>query len=140
MSLQRSPMPPRRQPLARTAGLARSAPLDRSSVLERRAPLRPVSAKRAAQNRVRRTMIAALYPDRPLCFVPWCPRWADDVHAPLTRARGGSITDPDNQKPLCREHHDEITFTPESALGWAYELGLLIHSWDAPAADGGEAA
>lgn len=76
-------------------------------------------------------MIAALWPERPKCYVPWCPLPADDVHEPLTRARGGSITDPANARPLCRGHHDEITFRPESELQWAYDLQLLIHSWDA---------
>lgn len=56
---------------------------------------------------------------------------ADDIHEPLTRARGGSIVDPDNQAPLCRPCHDEVTFRPESELGWAYAIGLLVHSWDA---------
>jgi hypothetical protein len=40
--------------------------------------------------------------------------------------------------PLCRACHDEVTFRPDSELGWAYEIGLLVHSWDAP--KGGEAA
>jgi hypothetical protein len=56
---------------------------------------------------------------------------ADDLHEPLTRARGGSITDKGNQVPLCRPCHDEITFSPESELQWAYDAGLLVHSWDA---------
>jgi hypothetical protein len=76
-------------------------------------------------------MVNALYPERPQCVRPGCPRLADDIHEPLTRARGGSITDPDNQVPLCRPCHDEVTFRPESELGWAYEIGLLVHSWDA---------
>ena len=99
-------------------------------------------------------MVAGLFPERPLCVVydasqrtpgpipdeviSRCGRWADDVHEPLTRARGGSITDPDNAFPLCRPHHDEVTFRPESELQWAYDLGILIHSWDAP--KGGEVA
>jgi hypothetical protein len=76
-------------------------------------------------------MADRLYPERPMCGRPGCPRLADDLHEPLTRARGGSITDPGNQVPLCREDHDIVTFRPESELGWAYEIGLLIHSWDA---------
>jgi hypothetical protein len=107
--------------------------------LKTRARLRPVSAKRRQENRERKAMAAALWPDgRPLCFVPWCGHWADDLHEPLTRARGGSITDPENAFPLCRPHHDEVTFRPESELGWAYDLGLLRHSWDVPR--GGEVA
>jgi hypothetical protein len=101
-----------------------------SQAAAHRTRLRPVSRKRTAANRVRRAMIARLYPDRPLCAVPSCCQWADDIHEPLTRTRGGSITDEDNQLPLCRGHHDEITFRPESELGWAYELGLLVHSWE----------
>lgn len=94
----------------------------------RKTRLRPVSRKRAAEIRERRTMLQAKYPDRPLCEVPYCNRFAHDAHEPLTRARGGSITDPGNVKAVCRPHHDEITFEePE----WAYELGFLVHSWEA---------
>lgn len=131
MTLNRKPMPPRTTPLARGTGLTRAGGL------ERRAGLAPVSARRRAENRVRRQVIAAVFPERPVCAVPGCSRWADDVHEPLTRARGGSITDPGNMAGLCRGHHDEITFRPESELGWAYDLGLLRHSWDRP---DGEAA
>ena len=98
-------------------------------MMTRSGPLPRVSAKRAVENRARRAMVAALWPERPCCRVPGCPRLADDVHEPLTRARGGSIIDPANAKPLCRSHHDEVTFRPESELGWAYDLGLLVHSW-----------
>jgi hypothetical protein len=99
--------------------------------LKRSKGLRAVSAKRARQNRERRAMVAALYPERPHCARHGCPSMADDLHEPLTRARGGSITDPDNQVPLCRPCHDEVTFAPESTLGWAYDAGLLKHSWGA---------
>lgn len=116
--MKRSPMPPRR------------TPLDRGTPLERRSGLRPVSRKRAAENRVRRAVVDALWPERPVCARPGCGRLADDVHEPLTRARGGSITDAENMAPLCRDCHEQVTFAPESELGWAYELGLLRHSWD----------
>lgn len=102
---------------------------------QQRTPIKPVSDKRRAENRQRRAMVNALYPERPGCGRPGCPRLADDIHEPLTRARGGSITDPGNQVPLCRPCHDEVTFRPESELGWAYEIGLLRHSWDGPAGD-----
>lgn len=98
--------------------------------LRRKAWMKRVSDKRARENRERRAMVAELYPERPQCARPVCPRPADDIHEPLTRARGGSITDPGNQVPLCRPCHDEVTFRPESELGWAYDLGLLRHSWD----------
>lgn len=92
----------------------------------RRTGLRSQSRKRRAANRVRRQVVKAAFGDQPACAVPSCGRWADDVHEPLTRARGGSIVDPANMAPLCRGHHDEITFTEPS---WAYDLGLLKHSW-----------
>lgn len=118
------------------AALNRTAPA-RTASLERRARLAPVSAKRQAENRVRRAMVNALWPERPVCEWPGCPLLADDVHEALTRGRGGSITDRENARALCRPHHDYVTFTPESELADAYEHGLLVHSWDAR---GGEAA
>jgi hypothetical protein len=104
---------------------------DPSKPLRRSKRIRPVSRKRARQMRQRKAMVAALYPEDPPCFRPGCPSMADDIHEPLTRARGGSIVDQENQVPLCRPCHDEVTFAPESTLAWAYEIGLLVHSWDA---------
>jgi hypothetical protein len=83
-------MPSRTQPLTRTAGLARTTALARGSSLQRRTPIRQVTAKRAAENRARKAMIARLYPERPLCSVPWCFQWADVP------------------EPLCRGHRDEM--------------------------------
>jgi hypothetical protein len=83
VSLPRSPMPSRTQPLARTNGLARYAARARGSGLQRRTPLRQVSAQREAENRARKAMIARLYPERPLCAVPECFEWADDRTQPL---------------------------------------------------------
>jgi hypothetical protein len=121
--------------LTRSISLGRGTGLTAYTTLQRHQRLRPVSAKRQAENRERRAMVAAMFGgETPLCWVPWCNAWADDLHEPLSRARGGSITDPGNAFPLCRPHHDQVTFRPEkSELGWAYELGLLVHSWDAPA-------
>ena len=98
--------------------------------LKRNKGLRAVSAKRARENRERKAMAKARFPERPRCVVPWCPRMADDLHEPLTRARGGSITDPDNTVPVCRQHNEELTMEP----AWGYELGLLKHSWHGDAA------
>jgi hypothetical protein len=102
----------------------------------KRAPLKAVSGKRKRENRHRAAMVRDLYPERPQCGRPSCGNWADDLHEPLTRARGGSIVDPDNQVPLCRTCHDEVTFRPESELGWAYDAGLLVHSWGDEDPDG----
>lgn len=98
----------------------------------RAADLRPVSAKRAVENRQRRKVAHATFGRNPLCHRPGCTAPAVDCHEPLTRARGGSITDPNNMVPLCRPCHDELTFTEPA---WAYEIGVLIHSWS-----GGDAA
>jgi hypothetical protein len=103
--------------------------------LRRKKRMNRVSGRRRAENRQRRTMVTRLYgDDRPLCAVwelrqpDWCARWADDAHEPLSRARGGSITDPENHAPLCRPCHTLIT---DEEPDWAYEAGLLVHSWDA---------
>jgi hypothetical protein len=50
-----------------------------------------------------------------------------DPHEPLTRARGGSITDPSNLAWVCRAHHDWAHDNPDEA----HEVGLLKHSWEA---------
>jgi hypothetical protein len=117
------PTPPRRKkPLERSVLLQGGVPL------ARRTRLAPVSAKRRQENRERRAMAEQRWPDgRPMCVVPWCGRLADDLHEPLTRARLGSITDPDNTVPTCRGHNGELTEEPD----WGYSLSLLVHSWDA---------
>lgn len=54
-----------------------------------------------------------------------CGRVATDVHEIKTRARGGSITDPDNCLSLCRPCHRYITEHPT----WALENGYVVHGW-----------
>lgn len=51
-----------------------------------------------------------------------------DFHEVLTRARGGSITDPDNILMVCRFHHDWITDHPVEAAAH----GLVRNSWEDP--------
>jgi len=128
--MKRTGMPQRRKPLSPAAREANSSGLARTAILTTRTRLRPVSDKRRAENRQRRDMVTVLYPERPKCSVPWCPSLADDLHEPLLRSRGGSITSPENACPLCRPHHDQVTFAPESELQWAYDLKILVHSWD----------
>lgn len=115
-------------------GIKRGAkPMERRTELHRgesqlaRTPLRSTSKKRDRENRERKAMANELWPDgQPTCSKPACWRLADDLHEPLTRARRGSITDPNNAVPLCRPHHNEVG----AEKPWAYELGLLIHSWE----------
>jgi hypothetical protein len=124
----------RGKPLQPGGPLARVVPLQPGQPMQRGGPINPVSAKRRAENRKRAAMADQLWPDRREgtvmcgCSRPECSRPADDLHEPLSRARGGSITDEANAIPLARECHDEITFRPESELGWAFRLGLLKHS------------
>lgn len=114
-------------PLQHGKPLERKTPLKAGGNLERSAPLRKQSKKRQAENRQRRAMKNEMFPDgRPLCIVPWCGLLADDLHEPLTRARRGSITEPDNAVPACRGHNQELTEEP----AWGYELELLVHAWD----------
>jgi hypothetical protein len=121
----------RRTRLTAKTGLTRRTGLNSATELARVTPLRPVSARRRAENRERREVAHATFGDTPPCAAPNCGRLADDVHEPLTRARGGSITDPSNMVPLCRECHRVVQLGPQ----WAYDLGLMVHSWD-----GGDAA
>lgn len=138
-----SSLGPRKQPLGRgvplgrtvpllpSTPLAREVPLQAYAGLQRYQPIRPVSDRRRAENRERAAMAGRLWPDRRdgtvMCAVPWCDRRADDLHEPLTRARGGSITDEENAEPVCRQHNDELTLEPQ----WGYDLRFLRHSWDA---------
>lgn len=66
----------------------------------------------------------------PLCWAVIegvCTGYAVDVHEIVTRARGGSITDPANCRTVCRACHDWITDHPTEAAA----LGLVRWSWDA---------
>lgn len=93
----------------------------------KRTPLRHRSKKTQRVYVERRKVVASRLEAFPICEVPWCTHPSEDVHEPLTRARGGSITDPDNIRAVCRMHHDLIHLEPT----WAYEYGFLKHSWEA---------
>lgn len=121
-------------PLRRLTPLGRTGPAGRrSGPLERRARLRPVSSKRAAENRQRRTALQGRFGPSPLCHagarldgIVRCDGFAVDGHEILTRGRGGSIVDPDNVLPVCRPCHTWITGHPAESE----RLGLVRHSWD----------
>ena len=83
--------------------------------------MRAVSAKRQAENRVRRRNVLAAFGTDPVCFVG-CGRAADDAHELLSRARGGSITDVSGIRPVCRECHNRITTEPAWAAANGYAL------------------
>ncbi len=97
----------------------------------RRTRLRHRSKRMEAKYRERRKVVRAIFEEHPVC--PRCMRRpAVDPHEPLSRARGGSITDPDNIVPLCRECHDEITQNPEmgEAEGWLLPSRLPEREWE----------
>lgn len=116
--------------LQRTKPLGRGKPLHTGTGLRRSGPINPVSVRRQRENRERAAMADRLWPDRRDgtvmcgCGRPDCHRRADDGHELLSRARGGSITDEANVRPLSRECHAEITLGPD----WAYAAGLIKHS------------
>ena len=99
--------------------LTRSGPL-------RRTRLRPVSRKRARVQRQRMGLIRGMFAEPAPCVVPGCGQVATDPHEPLTRARGGPITDESNIVGLCRAHHKWTHENPEAA----HKAGLLRHSWE----------
>ena len=132
--MKRTAMPQRAKPMNRGKGLAPGKPLARTGSLAQAVPLRrtgrisPVSKKRARENRERRAMVNRLWPERPRCACG-CGRLADDLHEIKSRARGGSIVDPANCVPLARCCHDKATNEDRRF----YELGLVVHSWEAAA-------
>ena len=90
--------------------------------------MRAVSKKRAKLLRERKKLTDAMKREGPvMCqfphaptfardnFIASCTRYADDLHEIRSRARGGSITDPANVIPLCREHHRWVTEHPLEA-------------------------
>ena len=83
------------------------------------------SRKMEATYRKRRTLVAQMLDEKPVCERCHAAR-SVDVHERLSRARGGSILDPRNLVTLCRPCHQYITEHPieAEAAGWS------VHSWD----------
>ena len=109
------------------------------SPLKRKKGIAHKSAKTKERDRLRSTFVR-----EQLIKFPWCKaggviavesnsrhghlqqRAASEIHEPLTRARGGSILDPENSLAVCRECHRWIHDHPERS----HALGLLVHSWE----------
>lgn len=111
--------------------------MKRSGPLKRNTPLRRVSPKTAKRNRARSVMRTTELQQRPYCEARgtiWTadPTYTDcalvscDLHEPLTRARGGSVLDPENTVAVCRPCHDWIHNHPAQAT----EIGLLRSATD----------
>ena len=91
--------------------------------------LRPVSPKRALEQRERRKLVES-YSTRPMCPVNWdngCTRLADDLHEPLLRSRGGDPSSAEDTIPICRHCHDRVHQFPREAT----KRGWMIPSWEA---------
>lgn len=76
------------------------------------------SKKRKAVAAGRRSFVRQFLHDHPRCQVRWdggCTGTATAVHEPLTRARGGSITDPTNAVATCWWCHAQVHANPEAA-------------------------
>ena len=91
--------------------------------------VKPRSAKRQADMVVRRALVRDLLRAAPRCQARYLCEGAPsvDVHERLTRARGGSITDPvqAHMMTICRPCHDWVTTHPADAE----RARLMLPSW-----------
>lgn len=89
----------------------------RTSLGRKRLPAR--SRKQVALYVLRRRLVASLLEERPVCQRCQAAR-STECHELLSRARGGSVLDPDNIACLCHACHAWITTHPKDATtdGW----------------------
>ena len=100
--------------------------------LKRGKRINPVSEKRLVENRERRRVLATHLKDYCEGHAAGAPGrcfGALHGHEVLTRARGGSITDPANIKTCCDWLNTALSQDPE-VMAWGYENGFLRHAWD----------
>lgn len=83
------------------------------------------SRKMEAKYRERRSLVAQMLEDKPVCERCSAAR-STDIHEVVSRARGGSILDPRNLVALCRPCHSWITTHPAEA----HAAGWSKHSWE----------
>ena len=107
--------------------MKRSA-LKRHTYLQHGKPLKQTSDHRRREDRERDPILKALREGPCQARLEGCTGRATEGHEILSRARGGSITDPKNVIGVCRPCHSWITTHPKQAT----ELGFLRHSWDWP--------
>lgn len=88
--------------------------------------LRRRSKKTARTYRTERIpLVIETLETRPICERCHAAR-STEVHELKSRARGGSILDPDNLAALCHHCHHWITTNPAAA----HDEGWLKHSWE----------
>lgn len=99
--------------------LVRKTPFARGTASLARRALKQRSSKRETEMVDRRALVRRVLDARPVCERCESAR-STDVHEPHTRARGGSITDPENVRALCRACHDWVHSHPAEASeeGW----------------------
>jgi hypothetical protein len=127
--------------------LKRGEPLKRGGPLKRKTRLVQMSKKRRAISGQRARMVRDELQRRPNCEAGpmiWlhrstiyridskalmdrdlgngCVGYSCELHEPLTRARGGSILDPENTVAICRVCHDWVHAHPVAAQA----IGLLV--------------
>ena len=83
------------------------------------------SRKMEAKYRERRSLVAQMLEEKPVCERCSAAR-STDIHEVVSRARGGSILDPRNLVALCRPCHSWITVNPAAA----HAEGWSKHSWE----------
>ena len=121
----------KRTPLKRKTPLKSKTGLKRGGPIQRRTQINQVSKKRAALNRKRRTFVHEQLRLRPLCEAgpkimraghqPNCQKVSMEIHEPVLRSAGGSITSVKNSIAICRLCHTWV----HDNVGTALELGLI---------------
>ena len=90
--------------------------------------MRRVSEKRAVLLKERKALREDLIGSQCELRLDGCAGLGTDWHEILTRARGGSIVDPENRAWLCRPCHSFVTDHPS----WADRHGWTVPSWSVP--------
>lgn len=111
--------------MKRSTAIRRTPLIHRSALPHRRAPIRPISERKAALSDAA-NVARGLVRDRDGCCI-LCGGPGVDAHHRLPRGRGGATWDPARSALsrlvwLCRECHRRV----ESRRTLAYGLGLLV--------------
>lgn len=108
--------------------------MKRSGPIKRKSPMKRQSAKTRSATPARRSFVAEQLADRPYCEAGVlieddrheCGMHSTEIHEPLRRSQGGSITDVENSVSICRACHRWVHDHPRLS----YDLGLLVRSTD----------
>ena len=101
--------------------------MKRKVALKSRTSLNQRSKKRIRDDRLRAPILKKVR--QGACLVRWddeCSGQADHGDEILSRARGGSIIDPENVRGACWRCHRKLTDNPAEAE----RRGLTLHAWE----------